>query len=50
MGIKLKAIESKIDQAQKQLEEAKKELAEYKKTKKLVQSCKGRQDAGEEIL
>lgn len=35
MGRKLKAIESKIDQAQKQLEEAIKELAEYKKAKKL---------------
>ncbi len=35
MGRKLKSIESKINEAQKQLDEAKRELAEYKKTKKL---------------
>lgn len=35
MGRKLKAIESKINQAEKQLEEAKKELAEYMKRQKL---------------
>lgn len=35
MGRKLKAIESKINQAEKQLQEARKELAEYMKTQKL---------------
>ena len=35
MGIKLKAIESKINQAEKQLQEARQELAEYMKSQKL---------------
>lgn len=35
MGRKLKAIESKIEQAEKQLQEARNELAEYMKTQKL---------------